>query len=60
MTGAEKGTITEKGTYKLSMVSTPIRIGPIMLKIFIIHFKCMYLTLITFERSNEMNLFLTK
>jgi len=53
MTGAEKDTINEKETYKLSMVSTRIRIGPIMLKMFIIHFKYMYLTLITFERSNE-------
>ena len=39
--------------YKLSMVSIPIRIGPIMLKMFMIHFKYMYPTLITFEKSNE-------
>jgi len=43
-TGAEKDMITEEGTYKLSMVSTPIRIGQTMLKMFIIHFKYIYIS----------------
>jgi len=50
--------ITEEGTYKSSMVSTPIRIGPIMLKMFIIQFKYMFSTLII--SKSRMNLFLTK